>query len=287
TVISLPEEEKLVSEWEENITLTPLYYEDGNFYGYKVSSFTYDGRITLPEFSVKGYAGDNGFELLEETERLTALPVFLSAEESSNGEADEVTNASLNFIVDRFSFENSDDEFNASFRLNFVSQNPDAKKGRASDSRVEINYMALLVTVSGGSSSSDGQIACKEVYKVVSPLTVSSAVAASPELKYTIVKNDSSIVIRMNAFSYSPKMRIGDIFMTADISEDGVISSAASKDNPLYSYTANDEKIMAVKIISLSGTYNDTEKKLNFSFIPGSMPLAISVETEDFIEVNE
>ena len=282
TVITEPEQEKVISLWEENVQLSTALNKDGATEAVTVAPFCYGGRISVPQFTVHGAEADGAFVLSEQTAAFSVTPIFLSAEESSNGEADEQTNTALNCIVDRFTLHTTESAFSARFRLNFIGQNPTAKKSRASDTRVEANYMAIVVTVTGTTDRASATLARKRVYTAETPLTVSGTVASRPVLHYTVLQADGAITVRMNAFSYSPKMRIGDIYMTAPIGSDGVIALTASSAEPLYAYTANDEKIMPIKITALSGTFTDDEQSLAFSFIPGSMPLAITVEIDSF-----
>ncbi|MCR5724511.1 MAG: hypothetical protein K6G80_05425 [Treponema sp.] len=284
TVITQPEQEKIISLWEEELRLTPALLDDGRIKSITVSPFTYGGRISVPQFTVQLAAAGDSWRLSQKSDVITVTPIFFSGEESSNGQADEKTNQSLNCVVDRFSFTPDGEQFSADFRLNFINQNLTAKKSRASDVRVEANFMAVAVTVTGGTDRAYGSLQNKTEYSAITPLSVSGSVIASPRLSYTVLKEGGAVSIRMSAFSYSPKMRIGDIYMTAPIDETGCITSAASKEKPLYTYTANDEKIMPIKITALQGTFNERTQSLAFSFMPGSMPLAISVAIDSFEE---
>ncbi|MCR5400558.1 MAG: formylglycine-generating enzyme family protein, partial [Treponema sp.] len=287
TIISVPSPEKTISVWEENILIESKISEKGKINTVTVNPFVIGGRLSVPEFSVQLYEHNGDYYLQNKSAQLAATPIFLDSQNSTNGEADEKTNESLNFIVDKFTLNLNDEAFTASFRMNFIGQNPHAKKGRASDTRSEMNYLALLVTVTGSTNSNSLKLSNKTTWEVETPLTVSGSVTSSPTLKYEIFQNDSNFIVKMNAFSYSPKMRIGDIYISGSINENGAVTSSASKNEPKIVFTINDEKVLPIKINSFEGVFNQTWKHLSFSFIPGSMPLSISVTLNDFKEVRD
>ncbi|MCR4735157.1 MAG: hypothetical protein K5829_09160, partial [Treponema sp.] len=89
TVILEPQVEKVISYWEENIKIEALSSEE-QVQAFKINSFTFGGRITVPDFIVNIKKNEGKYSLDAKTNKLVAKPIFLSAEDSSNGEADEI-----------------------------------------------------------------------------------------------------------------------------------------------------------------------------------------------------